>query len=164
MAETAAPRHHVGPAPEGEATTKSAKADTRPVVVGVDGSPESLAALQWASEYASLTEAPLHAVIAWEHGTGFGFVPLPHSSLQSEARRILDRSVRKALGEAGARVVRIVEEGRPEDVLVRASLASRLLVVGDRGYSGVAGLLLGHSGEACVRHAACSVVVVRGKH
>ena len=135
----------------------------RPVLVGVDGSPESLEALRWAKEYADLAKAPLHAVIAWEHGVGFGFLPSSHDGLEAEARRTLERAVHKALGDASHDVALDVVQGRPEDVLVERSAGARLLVVGDRGYSSVAGLLLGHSGELCVRNAACSVVVVRAE-
>lgn len=134
----------------------------RPVLVGVDGSPESLEALRWAKEYADHLGAPLHAVVAWEQSVGFGFLPSGHDGMQAEARHTLERAVQKVLGEAANEVVLDVLEGRPEDVLVAQSVGARLLVVGDRGYSSVAGLLLGHSGELCVRHAACSVVVVRG--
>lgn len=134
-----------------------------PVVVGVDGSPESCVALRWAADYARRSGAALHAVIAWEHGTGFGFVPSGHGSVHDEARRTLERAVHKVLGERADAVVLDVVEGRPEDVLVEASRTASLLVVGDRGYSSVAGLLLGHCGESCVRHAACTTVVVRGE-
>lgn len=136
----------------------------RPVVVGVDGSPESLAALRWGADYAGCTGAPLHAVLAWEHGTGFGF-QLSGGNLHGEARRTLERAVDKVLGPGHEEVVLEVLEGSPGQVLVEASKAADLLVVGDRGYSSVAGLLLGHCGETCVRHAACTTVVVRaGRH
>jgi nucleotide-binding universal stress UspA family protein len=147
--------------PQQGAGSRRAEAGEGPVVVGVDGSPESLAALRWAADYAGRAGAPLHAVIAWEHGTGFGF-QLSGGSLPEEARRTLERAVRKVLGAAAGGVALEVVEGRAEDVLVAASRDARLLVVGDRGYSSVAGLLIGHCGEACVRHAACTTVVVRG--
>lgn len=146
------------------ADTAPSRAEERPpVVVGVDGSPESLAALRWAADYAEHADLPLRAVIAWQQRTGFGFVPSGREGLHEEARRTLERAVHKVLGEPGAGVAQAVVEGRPEDVLVEASRAASLLVVGERGYSSVAGLLLGHCGEACVRHAACTVVVVRGE-
>jgi nucleotide-binding universal stress UspA family protein len=143
-------------------TTKASSEQTKPVVVGVDGSPESIAALRWASDYAERTGAQLRAVIAWTQRTGFGFVP-SGPSLHEEAQRTLERAVHKALGENAGRAVLEVVEGRPEDVLVEASKHAGLLVVGERAYSSVAGLFLGHTGEACVRHAACTVVVVRDR-
>ncbi|MDA8035603.1 MAG: universal stress protein [Actinomycetota bacterium] len=133
----------------------------RPVVVGVDGSSGSVAALRWAADYAALTGSSLHAVIAWEHDTGFGF-QLRGGTLHDEARHRLEQAVHKAIGAGADRVVLEVVEGRPEEVLVQASRGAGLLVVGERGYAGVAGLLLGHCGEACMRHAACTTVLVRG--
>ena len=79
------------PEPSGTGTTKEG-----PVVVGVDGSPESIAALRWAADYAERTGTGLHAVIAWTHGTGFGFVPGGRGSLHDEARRTLEHAVLEA--------------------------------------------------------------------
>lgn len=133
------------------------------VVVGVDGSPESLAALQWAADYARRAGTRLRAVIAWEPSAGFGFMPVSRGSFEDEARHTLERAVHKVLGEPGEGVALEVVEGPARDVLLAASRSASLLVVGDREYSGVAGLLAGHTGEACARHAPCSVVVVRNR-
>lgn len=148
------------PAPEPSGTGAVGEG---PVVVGVDGSPESLAALRWAADYARHAGAPLHAVIAWERNAGFGFMPVSHEGFHDEASRTLERAVHKVLGQQGEEVVLRVVEGRAADALVEASRSASLLVVGERAYASVAGLLLGHTGETCVRHAACSVVVVRGR-
>lgn len=139
----------------------------RPVVVGIDGSPESAEALRWAIDYARLAGADIHAVIAWENTLGFGFVPAGAHSLESEARHAIDHTVDKVLAELEGpvpHIERFVKHGHSTPVLVEASRSARLLVVGDRGYGGFAGLLLGHCGENCARLASCSVVIVRGGH
>lgn len=132
------------------------------IVVGVDGSSESLEALRCATRYASLCDGEVHAVIAWEHQFGFGFFPGGAADLENEARRTLERSVHRVLDPArAAGVVMKVIHGHPTEVLVNESRTAHLLVVGHRGYGGFAGLLLGSVGENCVRHAKCSVLVAR---
>lgn len=136
----------------------------KPVVVGIDGSPESAEALRWAIDYARPIGATIHAVIAWENMLGFGFVPAGVQSLENEARATLDRTVDKVLEdehEPVPTIERFVVRGHSTPALLQASRGARLLVVGDRGYGGFAGLLLGHCGENCARLAECSVVIVR---
>ncbi len=145
----------------------SASAATAPIVVGIDGSPESAEALRWAINLARLNGASIHAVIAWENTLGFGFVPAGAHSLEEEARRTLDHTIDKVLAEESGPlppIERFVKRGHSTPVLVEASRDAQLLVVGDRGYGGFAGLLLGHCGENCARLASCSVVIVRGGH
>lgn len=136
----------------------------KPVVVGIDGSPESAEALRWGIEYARAIEAPVHAVIAWENTLGFGFVPPNAHSLADEARATLDHTVDKVVAnehEPVPEIERFVIRGHSTPALLEASNGARILVVGDRGYGGFAGLLLGHCGENCARLAKCSVVIVR---
>jgi nucleotide-binding universal stress UspA family protein len=133
------------------------------VVVGIDGSHQSGEALRWADGYVRAVGGELRAVIAWEYSPGFGFVVGGRRLLESEAEQTLERVIDKyvgggALDEVTTRIV----EGNPTSVLLEESASADLLVVGDRGYGGVAGLLLGSVGARCVRDAKCSVVVVRG--
>lgn len=142
--------------------------DTRPVVVGIDGSPQSAEALRFAIDYARRVGAELQAVIAWENTLGFGFVPAGAQSLEHEAETTLERTIEKVVAEETEPlppITRRVLRGHSTPVLVEASRGARLLCVGDRGYGGFAGLLLGHCGENCARLASCSVVIVReGSH
>lgn len=131
------------------------------VVVGVDGSTQSGAALQWAGQYAGSMGGELRAVIAWEHAPGFGFFPGGRAALEREAALALERTIEKHLDRDDVVVTMRTVEGNPSSVLVEESVAADLLVVGDRGYGGFAGLMLGSVGENCVRHAKCSVVVVK---
>lgn len=138
--------------------------DSKPVIVGVDGSPDSLRALRWAAEYARDHGAPLQAVSVYEMpvvwGGAYAIAALPDSKeLAAKAREVLTDSVREALGE-GAEVSERVEEGHPARVLVNASRAAQLVVVGSRGHGGFAGLLLGSVSQYCVTHARCPVLVL----
>jgi nucleotide-binding universal stress UspA family protein len=133
------------------------------VVVGVDGSRNSKAALRWAVRYAQRTGAELHAVIAFGYlMPGFGFAPVGHEQLEKEARWTLDHTIEDVVGRnEPVPIVREVVASHPIPALVAASRSAETLVVGDRGYGGFAGLLLGSVGEQCVRRATCTVVVVR---
>lgn len=136
------------------------------VVVGIDGSTNSEAALAWGIRYAQWTGARLHAVIAYGHlMPGFGFPPVGQEAAEREAQLILDKTIDRVVdGACPVTIVREAVSGHPVPVLVEASRFAEVLVVGDRGYGGFAGMLLGSVGEHCVRRAKCSVVIVRRPH
>jgi len=79
---------------------------------------------------------------------------------QRAAQTALTRIVAELQAPAGVEVETRVVEGNPVDVLVEASQGADLLVVGSRGRSGLAGLLLGSVSQRCVERADCPVVVV----
>jgi|SRR5699024_8035429 len=138
--------------------------DTKRVVVGVDGSPDSVRALKWGADYARAQGAELLAVSVFEVPVVFGGpyalsgIPEP-DKLEEEARTALSEAVREALGE-GAEVTERVEQGHPARVLVNASRAAQLVVVGSRGRGGFVGLMLGSVSQYCVTHARCPVLVM----
>ncbi|MED7955066.1 universal stress protein [Streptomyces sp. BE303] len=138
---------------------------TQAVVVGVDGSPSSMAALRWALEFARLSGSAVEAVAAWDYPplSGWGLsVPGPEIE---EAARLALADVVKREAEAIRPPVPIrqrTEYGHPADILLEASRRARLLVVGTRGLGGFTGTLLGSVSRHCVEHAHCPVVVVRG--
>lgn len=129
------------------------------VVVGVDGSPSSRAALCWAAEQAALTSAELEAVIGWSYPTSYGFPVIADVDWASSAQKIVETEVTEVLGDKPA-TIRVLE-GHPARVLLDAADGADLLVVGSRGHGGFAGLLLGSVSEYVVTHATCPVVVVR---
>ena len=138
----------------------------RPIVVGVDGSQSSLAALRWAVRQAELTGAPLEIVSAWEWPVSFlGWeTPLPDDyDPADEARRQLDKAVSAVLTPGDAIEVRqSVVEGHAAPVLEALSKTADLVVVGSHGHGEFAGMLLGSVSEHCVTHCHCPVVVLRG--
>ena len=134
--------------------------DTAPVVVGVDGSDASRAALAWAAEYARRFELPLEAVIAWDFGPYYGY-PVPDfgDELVNWATETIAESVRTVLG-ADAQIAQHVIRGQSAPVLLKAAKSASLLVVGTRGRGAFAGMLLGSVSQHCVSHAPCPVVVI----
>ena len=136
------------------------------IVVGVDGSPSSRAALRWAIDQARLTGARLQAVTAWEFPTVYGWGPTyPYEDFAATAGKVLAESVQEACGLDGpdVEIRESVVPGHPAQVLIDASAPAALLVVGGRGHSGFAGTLLGSVSQHCAQHARCPVVIVRGK-
>ena len=150
-------------------TTRAQRSQQR-FVVGVDGSEESRAALQWSADEAVAHGARLEVVCAWElpfSGLASSYSPAPAGlpnpqEVAQGAEDALDKTLREVLGgETSLDVERVVEAGDPAAVLLGRSEAADLLVVGSRGHGGFSRLLLGSVGEKCVRYAACSVVVIR---
>jgi nucleotide-binding universal stress UspA family protein len=137
------------------------------VVVGVDGSQVSAAAVDFAFGYAGATGAAVEAVLAWEGpvSTGPGdLVPLVYDAetLQRENEAVLAESL-AGQGEKHPDVAvwSHVVRGRPADVLAEAARGAELLVVGSRGRGGFRGLLLGSVSRAVLHRTACPVAVVR---
>jgi len=134
------------------------------VVVGVDGSSSSHAALRWAVRYARLIGGSLDAVAAWELPGMYGWsAPAVDADFDEErARQELARELRDVLGEEGAASVRAsLVRGNPADVLLRAAEGAEVLVVGSRGRGGFTRALLGSVSQRVALHADCPVVIVR---
>jgi nucleotide-binding universal stress UspA family protein len=145
------------------------------IVVGVDGSGASNAALQWAAEEARLRSASLVAVYAWSFippqpiGDP-GMLAVPAGDLAGQlgaesdiARAALAEAISDALGDdhPGIDVEQKLVEGDPGDVLVAESRSAELVVVGSHGRSGLKAALLGSVSRHVASHAACPVVVVK---
>ncbi|TDQ00395.1 universal stress protein [Labedaea rhizosphaerae] len=138
-----------------------------PVVVGVDGTPVSEAAIAFAFEEAALRQAPLMAVHAWQE-TAFDIAM--SSAIAAEFWRSANENAQELISErlAGWRekypdvvVTTEVRGTGPAEQLVRQSAQAQLVVVGSRGRGGFAGLTLGSTSQAVLRHADSPVTVVR---
>jgi nucleotide-binding universal stress UspA family protein len=136
----------------------------RKVVVGLDGSEGSRAALQWAVAEADQWGVPLVVVWAWE------FSPLIVATDAPLKLEELGAAVQEQLQdvlteELGAERASTVEKRAVEDAPVRALIETAeegdLLVVGSRGYGGIKGALLGSVSQQVVHYASCPVTVVR---
>lgn len=131
------------------------------VVVGVDGSPDSLAALKAGSWAAASRGGSLTAVLAWAAPLLYGGAPFELPEMRAEAEERLATALRDALGEHPlVPVTSIVTPEAPAAALVGASEGADLLVVGSRGHGGFLGLLIGSISMACTMHAHCPVLVV----
>lgn len=138
------------------------------IVVGIDGSAESRAALAWAVEEAGYRRATVEVVHAWFLPAvafapyGAAAVPvLAPGDLEKAADALLHDVIGEVVGDDRATVDAVLVEGHPADVLVTKAVGADLLVVGSRGHGGFAGLLLGSVSNHVVHHATCPVVVIR---
>jgi nucleotide-binding universal stress UspA family protein len=140
-----------------------APADAGPIVVGIDGSPGSIAALRWAATEARCHGRPLTAIYVLGPPAYYGFamVPMPDmgEALMEGAQAGLEGALMEVFGDQRpADLGSEVREGDPAEVMIGASTEASLLVVGARGRGG---FLLGSVTDRCVHHAVCPVVVVR---
>jgi nucleotide-binding universal stress UspA family protein len=136
------------------------------IVVGVDGSDSSIAALRWAIELAALANSDIEAITAWYWPVSLGTaIPIPSGyDPAGDALAMLDRIVGPLKAEYPSVVIRArAIEGHPAGVLIEASQYADLLVVGSRGHGEVAGLLLGSVSQYTVTHAASTVAVHRAR-
>jgi nucleotide-binding universal stress UspA family protein len=136
------------------------------IVVGVDGSPGSQAALEFAVAEAGLRGSSVQALHSWQCPVSDGGWVVPMIEYERYARGVLDDAVAKATARkdpppALPPVDADLQEGHPAERLLAASKAAELLVVGSRGHGGFVGLLLGSVSQHVVTHASCPVVVVQ---
>lgn len=137
------------------------------IVVGVDGSRGSRAALTWAAAEAADHQADLVVLNVWEHTLlppmGSGSVPqTPVADPSEGATEELLKVIHEELGEdPPVRVQPMVKHGNPAQVLIEESEDANLLVVGPRGHGGFAGLVLGSVSQHVAAYARCPVAVVR---
>lgn len=139
---------------------------SRPVVVGVDGSPESKVAVDWAARAASLRGVPLKLVHVLNPPVVLAFpeVPMPPGYLdwqETQGRAVLDAAGATARESApGVEVMTEMISGPSIPTLVEQSKEAELLVVGCRGRGALARGLLGSVSTGLVHHAFCPVAVI----
>ncbi|TCK22742.1 universal stress protein [Pseudonocardia endophytica] len=140
-----------------------------PIVVGIDGSEEALKATRWAAGEALRRDRPVRLVAAvpWSSFRALGPLAMEADEPREAAFRVAREQIELAAAEAARtlprdRVDGDVRDGRPATVLGAASEDASLLVVGDRGRGGFAGLVAGSVAVSVSATARCPVVVVRG--
>ena len=151
------------------------------IVVGVDGSAGSDAALRWAIAEAGLREARLRVVHVHQlpqlplgeaalGAAGGMALPAVYSengeelrkAVEVESRRLIDDALDRVGGESAEalELERVIVDGPPAPALIEAAKGAELLVLGSRGRGGFLGLLLGSVTQQCVHHPPCPVVVL----
>ena len=133
------------------------------VVVGIDGSECSTAALEWAASYAEAMGTTVHAVAVWKHPSSMEFdMEGGPWDREGSCRKKTEKQVALvAARHPGLEIDLEVVQGGAAQVLIDASQKAALLVVGTRGHSGFANLMLGSTSTRCVHAANCPVVVYR---
>jgi nucleotide-binding universal stress UspA family protein len=136
-----------------------------PVVVGVDGSPLSEAAVAFAFEAAAARSVPLVAVHAWLDITMAGaWLPLPSivdwQAVETDEERLLaERLAGWQDKYPTVEVRRVLVKDRPAQALLHNAEHAQLVVVGSRGRGALLGL--GSVSQAMIHHAPCPVAVIR---
>lgn len=134
------------------------------IIIGVDGSDESLDALRFGLDEARLHHDDVTVVTAFKY-PALAMVPRPEDpptppQVVREARGLVDRMLEKAAPDPGVTLRTKAVEGAPAAVLLEESDGADLLVVGARGGGGFRGLALGSVSHQCAMHATCPVAIV----
>ncbi|AVV44738.1 stress protein [Streptomyces sp. P3] len=134
----------------------------RPVVAGVDGSAESLAAAAWAAREAERRHGPLHLVHAWDWHSRREEREIASAAQRHLARRFLRQAVEHVRAECpDVRLAEEQREGPAVTALLKAADQADLMVLGSRGRSGFTGFLVGSVALGVVAKSTCPVVLVR---
>jgi nucleotide-binding universal stress UspA family protein len=136
------------------------------IVVGIDGSESSNAALDWAADLAQKTGQGLTLICAWSFPNTYGWAaPLPADyDPEKDATEFIEKQLERVRSAySGIDVKGETVEDHAAPALVEASKGAALLVVGSRGHGEFAGMLLGSVSEYCTGHAHCPVMVHRSK-
>jgi nucleotide-binding universal stress UspA family protein len=134
------------------------------IVVGVDGSPHSQKALDWAMSEAALRNAHLAVVAVAPAAASIWGITGQFSPSQETVDKV-NQAAKEVVDEASSRhgyqdVSLQTVSGVPADELVKASQDADLLVVAARGAGGFARLRMGSVSDQAARHAHCPVVIV----
>ena len=130
------------------------------VIVAVDGSPAAANAVDWAADEAMLRGVDLEILHAWEwtaYEASDWYGQLLHNQGAETVETAAERARRR---RPDVHVTTTIEHGYAPDVVTGATERAGLVVLGNRGRGGFAGLLLGSVSSQVVSHAPCPVVVV----
>jgi len=141
----------------------------RRIVVGVEGSGYARAALIWAIEEAHHRDAVVEVLTCYSPtyvpaAPDLGYVPLDSFDLLSEVEKMQTEVIESAVECANhpeVEVRKIIKKGRAADTLMAAAEGADMLVVGNRGRGGFAGLRLGSVSQSIAHHSPCPLVIVR---
>jgi nucleotide-binding universal stress UspA family protein len=140
------------------------------MIVGVDGSPSSISALEWAAKYAEELDSSIEVIATWER-----YIPpgdliasgMPLGSLMPEIPP--EESAEEILRDCTQRVFKNARpldlktraiEGDPAHVLIAESSTATMLVLGSRGHGQLYNLVLGSVSASCAAKAHCPVLIV----
>jgi nucleotide-binding universal stress UspA family protein len=136
------------------------------ILLALDGSEEASAA-RTAVEFADRMDSELHVVHVGEltpvyHPDRHGYLAL-YEKLQEKAQRLLGQQVHEVKSAGGTVAKAHLRMGRPDEeiVVLGEEIGARLIITGSRGLGGIRRALMGSVSDSVVRHAQCSVMVIR---
>lgn len=141
------------------------------LAVGVDGTPEGVAALRWAVNQARATGARVRAIaviepplpVAGGPEAGAAFIAQPvldGEQLDAAARAWLAEAIEALPADVRQVVDQQVRRGDAATELLEAARAADLLVLGNHGRGGLAGVIAGSVAQRCAHHVTCPLVLV----
>ena len=137
------------------------------VVVGVDGSAESVAALGWAAKYAQQAGATVRAVLAWHYPGAVGGPPMEHSPLRPQTEQQMQDRLNEAIAQVYPEPGRAAWRPRSATATRRrccsTSPPTPTCSCRAHGHGGFVGMHIGSVSIHCVNAAHCPVTVVRSK-
>jgi len=140
------------------------------IILPVDFSPLSAAALPWARRMAAVLEAEIHCIYVVEHPHFYGSLdmttPIAIPTAEEIAESVKDQLsafVDEHLDGLQPAAIGKVLIGRPADIIVEYArdCNAAMIVMTTHGYGGVRHVLLGSTTEAVLRHAGCPVLSIR---
>ncbi|MDO8389753.1 MAG: universal stress protein [Actinomycetota bacterium] len=134
------------------------------ILVGVDGSENSLRALRWALAEARVRGDAVELLHTWHFpymADPTGMVPYPTTALEESGEAILAEALKAVEADThGITITTCVVQGAGSAPLIEASSEADLLVIGRRGHGGFLTLVMGSVAQQVAAHAHCPVVVV----
>jgi nucleotide-binding universal stress UspA family protein len=131
------------------------------IVVGVDGSEESVTALRRSIRIANALNASVLAIATWRLPSGYASMGDYEYTPLDDANSILSGAAKSVFGAKNPSWFSTATfEGNAADVLIEQSSGAEMLVVGSRGHGGLAGVLLGSVSAMCAEHAHCPVLII----
>ncbi|MFI5542098.1 universal stress protein [Nocardia sp. NPDC051900] len=133
----------------------------KPVLAGVDGTTNSVPALEIAFEEASRRKVGLIALHAWSDSSGIDLVPGWDTVREREDALLAENLAGFGERYPDVAVRRVLVRDKPVRSLLEQSDEAQLLVVGSHGRGGFTGMLLGSTSAALLHSVECPIIVVR---
>ncbi|WP_330276342.1 universal stress protein [Lentzea sp. NBC_00516] len=135
---------------------------TKPIVVGVDGTPASDRALEWALDEAVVRGCPLHVVHAWTFEALADWTETTEQRVRAESETLIEKAVRKASEQRQdlPEIIRTSLRGDAAETLEKASEGAAMLVVASHTGHRIRQIVLGSTSTHVVRHAHAPIVVI----
>ncbi|KOV90106.1 universal stress protein [Nocardia sp. NRRL S-836] len=135
---------------------------SRPIVVGVDGTPASDQALEWALDEAAVRGCPVHVVHAWTFEALTDWTETTEQRTRAESEALIDKAV-QAAAEKRQEMPEIVRQslrGEAAETLERALEGAAMVVVASHTGHRLRQIVLGSTSMHVVRHAHAPIVVI----